>query len=68
MISMHQKCIILLEIIIKDSVDLITGMLLKHTCGWTIDPPAAKEYAVLPDVVDKISPSPWTHVTNELSQ
>ena len=29
-----------------------------HTCGWTIDPPAAKEYAVLPDVVDKIKPSP----------
>lgn len=38
------------------------------TCGWTIDPPAAKEYAVLPDVVDKISPSPCTHVTKELSQ
>lgn len=32
--------------------------LQKHTCGWTIDPPAANEYAVLPDVVDKISPSP----------
>lgn len=39
----------------------------KHTWGWTIDPPAAKEYAVLPDVVDKINPSPCTHVTNELS-
>jgi hypothetical protein len=38
------------------------------TCGWTIDPPAANEYAVLPDVVDKISPSPCTHVTKELSQ
>lgn len=38
------------------------------TCGWTIDPPAAKEYAVLPDVVDKIKPSPWTQVTKELSQ
>lgn len=29
-----------------------------HTCGWTIDPPAANEYAVLPEVVDKIKPSP----------
>lgn len=38
------------------------------TCGWTIEPPAASEYAVLPDVVDNISPSPCTHVTNELSQ
>lgn len=38
------------------------------TCGWTIDPPAANEYAVLPEVVDKISPSPCTHVTKELSQ
>jgi len=43
-------------------------LLLEHTCGCTIDPPAANEYAVLPDVVDKISPSPWTHVTKVLSQ
>lgn len=33
-----------------------------------MDPPAAKEYAVLPDVVDTIKPSPWTVVTKELSQ
>jgi hypothetical protein len=39
-----------------------------NTCGWTIDPPAANEYAVLPDVVDKINPSPCTQVTKELSQ
>lgn len=43
-------------------------MVLEHTCGWTIDPPAANEYAVLPDVVDKINPSPCTQVTKELSQ
>ena len=43
-------------------------MISEYTCGWTIDPPAAKEYAVLPDVVDKIKPSPCTHVTKELSQ
>jgi hypothetical protein len=33
-----------------------------------MDPPAASEYAVLPDVVDMISPSPCTQVTKELSQ
>lgn len=40
----------------------------KLACGWTIEPPAANEYAVLPEVVDKINPSPCTHVTKELSQ
>ena len=33
-----------------------------------MDPPAANEYAVLPDVVDMMSPSPCTQVTKELSQ
>ena len=32
------------------------------TEGWTIEPPAAREYAVDPVGVEIITPSPWTVV------
>lgn len=35
---------------------------IADTLGWTIEAPAATEYAVLPVGVETIKPSPWTVV------
>lgn len=45
-----------------------SALLSVRACGWTMDPPADMEYAVLPDGVAMISPSPWTVVTKPSSQ